>query len=530
MKYLRPSMLRASSIRTRTRLALIAAAALALALPALGGKNDAKMKEAKQAEKDGRLDKAEQIYCEVAASDKEDLDAQQLCTNYRLALPGERRKNEQRFADGKDAMAKGDLETARQKFQNIKWGDRFNEAQGLIAQLNQSAGDEAAFTAGVNAFNSNDIAGADAQFSKIKGAKAGEAAPYLTKIRTYRANMQNGQEFMQKRDYPAAAQAFNGALGIRSTNEARAALENANSQLARTQQTTTVATKTTEPTTITPTPATTTTSTPRPGLDKNMVLAPRTDATKAVQFAFTAADAGRLLKEAEAAMARNDAATAKSKIAQVLVVEKKGENATKAKDMLDQLAASATGRKQEAGAEADDMLINGIQEYYQGKYDDAADDLRTYIRMKGRKAALANFYRVRRQVDPVLPQELEGHGAATGSPRQLQGSAPGGRLQAAGEVRLAADSRRIQEPQQPVRVCGKRKPRMTRGFFHGQATRSPMGLRTAWSASPRTDRNPAAARSPPRRPSSSPSGCRRSSGSAWSAAHSARSKCWGRYS
>lgn len=387
MMYSRPSMSRASSIRTRTRLALIAAAALALALPVFGGKNEDTLKEAERLQKAGQLDKARDLVCQLAAKEGENApDAVQQCNTLKMIIPGEEKRNATRLSDGKDALAKGDMETARQKFQNIKFGDRFNEAQQLIAQLNQSAGEDAAFTAGVNAFNSNDIAGADAQFSKIKGAKAGDAAPYLSKIHTYQANMKNGAEFVQKRDYHAAAQAFNDALGIRPTSEARAALDNANSQL-RTQQTTTVATKT-EPN---PTPATTTTS--RPGVDKNTVLAVRTDAVKAVQFAFTAADAGRLLKEAEAAMARNDAATAKSKIAQVLVAEKRGENANKAKDMLDQLNASAAGKKQEAGAEADDILVNGIQEYYQGKYDDAADDLRAYIRMRGRKAALANFYR-----------------------------------------------------------------------------------------------------------------------------------------
>src|SRR5947209_743 len=154
----------ASAVRPRGRVSLALVATLALALPLSAGRNDERKKQASDAQKAGRLDEAERLMCEIARSDAEDLDAKQLCEAYRGTMPMEKKRNDQRFNDGKEALAKGDFDTARQKFSNIKWGDHLDEARNLIAQIDARAGEDSAFTAGVNAWNGNNVAEAEANF------------------------------------------------------------------------------------------------------------------------------------------------------------------------------------------------------------------------------------------------------------------------------------------------------------------------------------------------------------------------------
>ncbi len=372
--------------------AAIAALTLALALPALGGKNDDLKKQAADAAAQGRLDLAEKAMCELAARDKEDPDAQQLCNSYHGMLPLAKKRNDKFWEDGNTALGSGDKVTARQKFQNIKWGDHLAEANAKIVELD----DEIGWTNGTAAFAANDLVKAEAEFSKIKGAKAGEAAGYLTKIRAYNGSMQHGRDFLAKKDYNSAIAAFQEASNTRATDEAKAALDGARTAQAAAARTPGKQTGGTEVATNTPSGSTGAPSGQIPGGgtqapvqsdEKKTAQLQRNDAVKATQFTF---DTDKKMKDAIAAKARGDAGAAKALFAEVMAKEKSGAMYKEAKDALTELAVTA--RKEAAGAEADAMLISAIEEYYQGKYDDAAEDLRVYVRIGGRKSALGNFY------------------------------------------------------------------------------------------------------------------------------------------
>jgi hypothetical protein len=360
-------------------LALVAT--LALALPLAAGRNDERKKQASDAQKAGRLDEAERLMCEIARSDGEDLDAKQLCEAYRGAMPMEKKRNDQRFNDGKEALAKGDFDTAKQKFSNIKWGDHLDEARNLISQIDARAGEDSAFTAGVNAWNANNVAEAEANFSRIHGAKAGDAGQYLQKIQQYKEFIRNANAALGRKEYKQAEMAFNSAAAIRSTDETRSGVERTHTLMASASSEAKPETKGggSEPQ---PKPA-------EQGEQRGQIdarVAARLSNEGAVKEKTFNFDVNALLKDAETAIQRNQIAEAKAKISQALVKDKGN---TKAQDLLDKLAAN---KSVVAGAEADDILISGIQHFYKARYDEAIDDLRTYVRMNGRKAALGNFY------------------------------------------------------------------------------------------------------------------------------------------
>jgi len=110
-------------------------------------------------------------------------------------------------------------------------------------------------------------------------------------------------------------------------------------------------------------------------------------------------DVAKTLAEARAAKKKGDAALAKGKYMKVLSADKTNKEALDALDELSkQAAATPTKPVPETQttpgviAESDTLLAKGITEFYTGQFDDAYSDLRDYLKFKGEKAGLANFY------------------------------------------------------------------------------------------------------------------------------------------
>ena len=109
-------------------------------------------------------------------------------------------------------------------------------------------------------------------------------------------------------------------------------------------------------------------------------------------------DVAKTLAEARAAQKKGDVAVARGKFMKVLSADKTNKEALDALDALSKQAAAtpvqATPEPQTPGviSESDTLLAKGIQEFYLGQFDDSYSDLRDYLKFKGEKVGLANFY------------------------------------------------------------------------------------------------------------------------------------------
>ncbi len=119
----------------------------------------------------------------------------------------------------------------------------------------------------------------------------------------------------------------------------------------------------------------------------------------AVKVATPEVDVAKTLAEARAAQKKGELALARGKYMKVLSADKANKEALDALDALSKQAAStptpaAPAEPQTPGviSEADTLLAKGITEFYTGAFDDAYSDLRDYLKFKGEKVGLANFY------------------------------------------------------------------------------------------------------------------------------------------
>lgn len=110
-------------------------------------------------------------------------------------------------------------------------------------------------------------------------------------------------------------------------------------------------------------------------------------------------DVAKTLAEARAAKQKGNVALAKGKYMKVLAADKTNKEALDALDELSKQAAATpatpTPEPQTTPgviSEADTLLAKGITEFYTGQFDDAYSDLRDYLKFKGEKVGLANFY------------------------------------------------------------------------------------------------------------------------------------------
>ena len=118
----------------------------------------------------------------------------------------------------------------------------------------------------------------------------------------------------------------------------------------------------------------------------------------AVKQVVPEVDVAQTLAEARAAKAKGNIALAKGKYMKVLGADKNNAEANAALEELSKQAVAApvqpAPEPQTPGviSDSDQLLAQGITEYYTGNFDDAYSDLRNYLKFKGEKVGLANFY------------------------------------------------------------------------------------------------------------------------------------------
>ena len=110
-------MSKKSSLRTNGWLLL---AALLVSVPAFASKDD-DYKAAQAAASAGKAEEAARLFCQLDPGFK---DAKMMCDIMRKEAQKEIQKNEDRFQEGLKAFNEGRFDDAKQKFQNVRTGDR----------------------------------------------------------------------------------------------------------------------------------------------------------------------------------------------------------------------------------------------------------------------------------------------------------------------------------------------------------------------------------------------------------------------
>ena len=77
----------------------------------------------------GRVEESVKLYCQAAHIDPAYKNAKLMCTVMTLEKEKEENKNEERFAMGVQDFNSAKYDEAEQKFRNIRFGPRFEEAQ-----------------------------------------------------------------------------------------------------------------------------------------------------------------------------------------------------------------------------------------------------------------------------------------------------------------------------------------------------------------------------------------------------------------
>jgi hypothetical protein len=339
--------------------------------------------QARQAAAVGNADEAARLYCEEAALDPRDPQLRQVCTEMKNEAERERKRNEQRFSEGVQAFKSGDLETAEQRFRNIRTGVHLDEAKRYLqqsipaarAQAENDRSMEQKFEQGKQAYQNNDFGLAKTLLAQVTGGHASEAQDYLARIRQFEQAMTQGDTLAGNKDYKNAAASYSQAANIKTDGpgDPRGKAARMQSLLAAVP-----AHEDTAPT-PTPTPVVATVTTPH--------TSPTEAAVK--PSAHASFDVAKKLREAQAAQRKGSYADAMGKYAAVLVEDPRNVQARAA---LEDLKAKTSGSEEKASADADVMLSKAIREFYTGQYEDAEVHIKDYLGYKGSRTALSYFY------------------------------------------------------------------------------------------------------------------------------------------
>jgi hypothetical protein len=365
-------------------------ATLLVAVPAFAGKDD-DYKAAQAAAAAGKAEEAARLFCQLDPGFK---DAKMMCDIMKKEAQKELQKNEDRFQEGMKAFNEGRFDDAKQKFQNVRTGPRVDEARQYVSskipaaiqakEREASAGAEAAvnqkFEQAVQAFNRNDFNGARGLFSQVtSGSRAGDAQNYLNRMKQYESAMAEGERLAAAKNYKAAQGSYNEAATLKGDGPGNPR-DKANQMASLGSGSTTAAPVTTA--TAHPPVTTTSTNTAPPITRAPVALAVKEPSKPKV-------DVGKLLAEAEAAKAKGDIASAKSKYIAVLAAD---ERNAQARVGLETLPKETGPAPQKASSEADVMLAKGIREYYQGLFEKAETHISDYLDVNGSKTGLSHFY------------------------------------------------------------------------------------------------------------------------------------------
>lgn len=80
----------------------------------------------------GRVEESVKLYCQVAHMDPSYKDSKRMCSVMTLEKQKEEKRNEERFTAGVQDFSSRKYDEAEQKFKNIRFGSRFEEAQQYL--------------------------------------------------------------------------------------------------------------------------------------------------------------------------------------------------------------------------------------------------------------------------------------------------------------------------------------------------------------------------------------------------------------
>ncbi|HTK95032.1 MAG TPA: hypothetical protein VL382_05290, partial [Terriglobales bacterium] len=388
-------------MRNKTILTLALVAALVPA--AFAGRKEDLERQAQQAAQQRKLDEAAAAYCELARIDaarKSDCDAA------KQEAAAENRRNDDRFSKGVGYFNQGNMDDAEHEFRNIRFGPHYSEAQQYLsskipakrAELSRpatptptAAPSDQTFSDAVQAYNGNNFSTAKTLFSQVRGNKAGDAQAYLSKINQYESAMSEGDRLAASGNHRQAQNSYEDAARLKADGPGNPRDKAANElRLASAPPT---------PSTPSPTP------TPTPtyagggggGTTPSTTTKPTVRAGAIKEPERPKIDTGKLLRDADAARAKGDTATAKSKYVAVLAEEPDNSAARSALQQIQQEEQAKPQEQQQAQVkvatpEADLMLARAIGEYYKGNYTDAETHIKDYLSINGSKTALSHFF------------------------------------------------------------------------------------------------------------------------------------------
>ena len=384
-------------MRNKTLTAVLLAVLLAPA--AFAGRKEDLERQAQQAAQARKLDEAANAYCELARIDS---SRQADCAAARQEANAESRRNDERFQRGVNFFNANQFDDAEHEFKNIRFGSHYGDAQqyltSRIPQKRQEvarvpaatptpppqAQTDQTFNDAVQAYNANNFSTAKTLFSQVRGAKAGEAQTYLTKIGKYESAMNEGDTLARSSNHRQAQSSYEDAARIKpdgpGSPQEKAATE---ARLANAPPAPTP----------TPTPAVATGGGDQGGGGGTTVTKPAVRSAAVKEPERPKVDTAKLMKEADTARSKGDNATAKSKYLAVLA---QGED-PRARAALDQIQREEEAKGQvqtqpAATPEADVMLVRAIGEYYKGQYTDAETHIKDYLSVNGSKTALSHFF------------------------------------------------------------------------------------------------------------------------------------------
>jgi tetratricopeptide (TPR) repeat protein len=367
-------------------------AALLLAAPAFASKDD-DYRNAQAAASAGKAEEAARLFCQLDPGFK---DAKMMCDIMKKEAQKELQRNEDRYQEGVKAFNDGRFDDAKQKFQNVRTGPRVDEARQYInnripaaiqakareAQAGVDAAANQKFDQAVQAYNRNDFNSARGLFQSVSGGKRGDADNYLNRMKQYESAMAEGDRLAAAKNYKAAQGSYNEAATLKGDGPGDP--RGKASQMARLGSAPTTTAPVTTATTTTPTrPPPVTTTTTAPPVTRAPVAAAVKEPSK------PRVDVSKLLAEAEAAKAKGDIASAKSKYIAVLAAD---ERNAQARVGLESLPKETGPTEQKASSEADVMLAKGIREFYQGLFEKSEVHITDYLDVNGSKTGLSHFY------------------------------------------------------------------------------------------------------------------------------------------
>jgi len=358
------------STRSLTRIDVCAIAAALLLCATVAFAADKKQEMYDQAVKAGsagKVEEAARLFCELAKLDAKYKDASQMCAAVSHEAELERKKSDDRFAEGMKAFQEGRFDDAEQKFKNVRAGTHMDEAAQYLARIPAAKNEKLAadaegakFDQGADAYRRSDFPAARTALAQIKGKRASEAQTILDNIKRYEDAMTAGDAAAAAHDSAKAAASYNQALAIKGDGPG-----DPRGKLSRVQ----------------------TASTPPAGQPATGPGGKPAPPTVAAVKEPKAVDVSKLLREAVAAHARGNYGEASGKYLAVLAND---PNNAVAKQGLS--VVSALGGRGSAGSEADAMLVRAIREFYQGFYDESETHIKDYMNANGSRTGLSQFY------------------------------------------------------------------------------------------------------------------------------------------